>query len=61
MPDKEALKIVLDMARKFTFARFMETMESKNPVKTSKDEASAIEIVSKKIGKKMDPQKDILP
>ncbi|MAH50974.1 hypothetical protein CMI37_34475 [Candidatus Pacearchaeota archaeon] len=57
MTDKEALKIVLDLARKFCLARYMEGLNAgKKPTETSVTEAKAMDIVAKKVGKKRDAQ-----
>ena len=63
MKNKEALKIVLDLARKYVFARYWQSVErnerDKNEklAETSLEEASAIEAVAAMVGKKLDAQK----
>ena len=59
MTEKKAIKIVLDMARRYALARFMQTCEKKNPIKTSKSEAKAMQLLSEKLGNKYDDQSEV--
>jgi len=60
MTEKEAQKAVLDLARKFCLARYMSSLKENpdNPRETTAEEAEAMDIVGKIIGKKMDNQKE---
>jgi len=54
--DKESLKIVLDLGRKFVFARYMETCDTGNPKGATEEESAALDAVAKMVGAKMDGQ-----
>ena len=62
MTEKEAQKVVLDLARKFCLARYMSSLESDkdNPAETTAEEGEAMRIVGEIVGKKLDDQKEDL-
>jgi hypothetical protein len=60
--EKVALKLVLDLARKFCFARYWDSLEKKGKGKeTSKEESDAIELVAKMVGSETDDQESEVP
>jgi hypothetical protein len=62
---KEALKIVLDLARKYVLARYWNSLEKVEKtgkgkvVEAAPKESEALEIITKEVGEELDGQKTL--